>query len=227
MSSGGIARTVALPQVGGIKIARPGAPTTPVGTPTGAGAAPAPVAGGGFRLPANYPAPFMPAPSLTTSPTAMAGAAQQRQQQQEPVPQVSVEARTWKHVEVARPEIISALRCFGFGAGAAVLSAAIWIIMAGISGMNLAPYAAGVTGLICGLAMRAASRNRPGAAFSMLAAGFGLLGMFMGETGQVFVLQTISFRNYNLIGLGAGLALAFLVGGVGSSKKTSGRAQFA
>jgi len=227
MSSGGIARTVALPQVGGIKIARPGAPTTPVGTPTGA--APAPVAGGGFRLPANYPAPFMPAPSLTTIPTTPASAAQQRQQQDEPspVPQVSVEARTWKHVEVARPEIISALRCFGFGAGAAALSAIIWIAVAGMSGINLAPYAAGVTGLICGLAMRMASRNRPGAVFSLLAAGFGLLGMFMGETGQVFVLQSISFRDYNLLGLGVGLALAFLVGGVGSARKAAGRAQFA
>jgi hypothetical protein len=229
--SGGIARTVALPQVGGIKIARPGAPTTPAGTPTGAAASPAPVAGGGFRMPANYPAPFMPAPSLTTAPTTMAGAAQPRQQQQQqepaPVPQVSVEARTWKHVEVARPEIVSALRCFGFGAGAAMLSAAIWIAVAGMSGMNLVPYAAGVTGLICGLAMRVASRNRPGAAFSLLAAGFGFLGMFMGETGQVFVLQSISFRDYNLIGLGAGLALAFLVGGVGSARKAAGRAQFA
>jgi hypothetical protein len=218
MPSGGIARTVALPQVGGIKIARPGAPATP----SGAGATPAPVAGGGFRPPVNYPAPFMPAPSLTTVPT-------QQQQQQEPalVPQVSVEARTWKHVEVARPEIASALRCFGFGAGAAVLSAAIWITAAGMSGMNLAPYAAGVTGLICGLAMRVASRNRPDAAFSLLAAGFGLLAMFAGETGQVFVLQSISFRDYNLIGLGVGLALAFLFGGVGSTRKAAGRAQFA
>jgi hypothetical protein len=177
-------------------------------------------------MPANYPAPFMPAPSLTTAPTAMAGMAQQ-QQEPAPIPQVSVEARTWKHVEVARPEIVSALRCFGFGAGAAVLSAAIWITVAGMSGMNLAPYAAGVTGLICGLAMRVASRNRPGAAFSLLAAGFGLLAMFVGETGQVFVLQSISFRDYNLIGLGAGLALAFLVGGVGSARKAAGRAQFA
>ena len=221
MPSGGIARTVALPQVGGIKIARPGAPVTP----TGAGATPAPVGGGGFRTPANYPAPFMPAPSLTTAPTAMAQ--QQQQQEAAPMPQVSVEARTWKNVEVARPEIVSALRCFGFGAGAAVLSAAIWITAAGMSGMNLAPYAAGVTGLICGLAMRIASRNRPGAAFSLLAAGFGLLAMFAGETGQVFVLQSISFRDYNLIGLGAGLALAFLLGGVGSTRKAAGRAQFA
>ncbi|HXC97837.1 MAG TPA: FHA domain-containing protein [Verrucomicrobiae bacterium] len=221
MPSGGIARTVALPQVGGIKIARPGAPVTP----TGAGATPAPVGGGGFLTPANYPAPFMPAPSLTTAPTAMAQ--QQQQHEAAPMPQVSVEARTWKNVEVARPEIVSALRCFGFGAGAAVLSAAIWITAAGMSGMNLAPYAAGVTGLICGLAMRIASRNRPGAAFSLLAAGFGLLAMFAGETGQVFVLQTISFRDYNLIGLGAGLALAFLLGGVGSTRKAAGRAQFA
>ncbi len=221
--SGGIARTVALPQIGGIKIARPGAPT---GTPTGAGATAAPVGGGGFRLPANYPAPFMPAPSLST---AVPGAAQQQQQQPEPapMPQVSVEARTWKHVEVARPEVVSALRCFGFGAGAAVLSAAIWITVAGVSGINLAPYAAGVTGLICGLAMRVASRNRPGAAFSLLAAGFGLLAMFAGETGQVFVLQSVSFRDYNLIGLGVGLALAFLVGGLGRAKKAAGRAQFA
>jgi hypothetical protein len=75
--------------------------------------------------------------------------------------------------------------------------------------------------------MRVASRNRPGAAFSLLAAGFGLLAMFAGETGQVFVLQSISFRDYNLIGLGAGLALAFLVGGVGASRKAAGRAQFA
>ncbi len=223
MPSGGIARTVALPQVGGIKIARPGASATP----TGAAAMPAPVAGGGFRPPVNYPAPFMPAPSLTTAPTAMAGATQQQQQEAAPMPQVSVEARTWKHVEVARPENVGALRCFGFGAGAAVLSAAIWIAMAEMSGKNLAPYAAGVTGLICGLAMRVASRNRPGAAFSLLAAGFGLLAMFMGETGQVFVLQSISFRDYNLIGLGVGLALAFLVGGAGSAKKAAGRAQFA
>jgi hypothetical protein len=224
MPSGGIARTVALPQVGGIKIARPGAPATP----TGAAATAAPVAGGGFRPPVNYPAPFMPAPSLTTTPTAMPGAAQQHQQQEPAsMPQVSVEARTWKHVEVARPEIVSALRCFGFGAGAAVLSAAIWITVAGMSGINLAPYAAGVAGLICGLAMRVASRNRPGEAFSLLAAGFGLLAMFAGEAGQVFVLQTISFRDYNLIGLGIGLALAFLVGGVGASKKAAGRAQFA
>jgi hypothetical protein len=225
MPSGGIARTVALPQVGGIKIARPGAPAAPAG----AAAIPAPAGGGGFRPPVNYPAPFMPAPSLTTTPTAIPGAMQQQQQQQEPapVPQVSVEARTWKHVEVARPEIVGALRCFGFGAGAAVLSAAFWITAAGMSGMNLAPYAAGVTGLICGLAMRVGSRNRPGAAFSLLAAGFGLLAMFMGETGQVFVLQTVSFRDYNLVGLGAGLALAFLVGGVGASRKAAGRAQFA
>ena len=221
MPSGGIARTVALPQVGGIKIARPGASATPAG----GAAMPAPVGGGGFRLPANYPAPFMPAPSLTTAPTA-AGVMQQ-QQEPAPMPQVSVEARTWKHVEVARPDVISALRCFGFGAGAAVLSAAIWIAVAEMSGKNLAPYAAGVTGLICGLAMRVASRNRPGAAFSLLAAGFGLLAMFAGETGQVFVLQTISFRDYNLIGLGVGLALAFLVGGAGSTKKAAGRAQFA
>ena len=164
----------------------------------------------------------------------MPGAAQQYQhQQQQPEAgtdalQVSVESTDLEaYVEVARPEIISALRCFGFGAGAAVLSAAIWIMVAGMSGMNLAPYAAGVTGLICGLAMRIASRNRPGAAFSLLAAGFGLLAMFAGETGQVFVLQTISFRDYNLVGLGAGLALAFLVGGVGSARKATGRAQFA
>ena len=229
MPSSGIARTVALPQIGGIKIARPGATTAPAGP----GATPAPVApsgAGGFRPPVNYPAPFMPVPSLTTSPTAAPVAAQQQQQQRQEtaaVPTVSVEARTWKHVEAVRPEVVGGLRCFGFGIGAAVLSAVIWIAAAEMAGISAAPYAAGLTGLICGLAMRVASRNRPGAAFSVLAAGFGLLGMFAGESGQVFVLQTVSFQDYNLVGLIAGLALAFLVGGAGSSRRAAGRAQFA
>jgi hypothetical protein len=227
--TGSIARTVALPQIGGIKIARPGAATTP----TGSGATPAPVApaaAGGFRPPVNYPAPYMPAPSLTTSPTPTLIPAQQYQQQQQvsgPIPQVGVEARTWKNVEATPPKSIGPLRCFGFGAGAAVLSAAIWITAAGTAGMSLAPYAAGLTGLICGLAMRMASRNRAGAAFALLAAGFGLLGMFMGGAGQVFVLQTVSFQDYNLVGLIVGLALAFLIGGVGSTRKAAGRKQFA
>jgi Inner membrane component of T3SS, cytoplasmic domain len=225
--TGSIARTVALPQIGGIKIARPGAAATPAGP----GATPAPVApaaAGGFRPPVNYPAPFMPAPSLTTTPTPVpAQQYQQQQQEPAPVPQVSVEARTWKHVEVAPPKIVGALRCFGFGAGAAVLSAAMWITAASMAGTSAAPYAAGLTGLVCGLAMRVASRNRPGAAFSLLAAGFGLLGMFMGGAGQVFLLQTVSFQDYNLVGLIAGLALAFLVGGVGSAGKAAGRAKFA
>jgi hypothetical protein len=224
MPSSSIARTVALPQIGGIKIARPSA------APGAASGMPAAGPSAGFRLPMNYPAPTMPTPSLTTAATPMPGGVQQQQQpapEPTPVPQVSVEARTWKHVEVDRPDIISALRCFGFGAVAAGLSAAIWIAVTVVARVNLAPYAAGLTGLICGLAMRAASRNRPGAPFALLAAGFGLLGMFAGESGQVFVLQSISFRDLNLIGLIAGLVLAFLIGGAGASKKAASRTQFA
>ncbi len=222
MASSAIARTVALPQVGGIKIARPSA----------AGGAPAPVPGpaplagvsAGFRAPLNYPVPTMPTPNLTTSPTPLSSTPQA---QAAAMPQVSVEARTWKHVEVARPEITGALRCFGFGTGAAVLSVAIWVAATSLTGVNVTPYGAALTGLLCGLAMRKASRNRPAPAFALLAAGFGLLGMFAGESGQVFVLQTVSFQNMNLAGLIAGLALAFILGGVGGTQKTAGRAQFA
>ena len=221
MPSGGIARTVALPQIGGIKITRPGAATVMPGAP---GAVPA----GGFRTPLNYPAPMMPAPSLTTAPAGMSIVGQQqRQPEQLTVPTVSVEARTWKHVEVARPEIVGALRCFGFGVAGVVLSTAIWMAVSAATGMSFAPYAAGLTGLICGLAMRVASRNHPGAAFSLLAGGFGLLGMFIGESGQVFVLQSVSFQDYNLVGVVAGILLAFLIGGVGTSKKAATRPQFA
>ncbi len=221
MPSGGIARTVALPQIGGIKITRPGAAPVMPGAP---GAVPA----GGFRTPLNYPAPMMPAPSLTTAPTGMSIAGQQ-QRQPEPlaVPMVSIEARTWKHVEVARPEIVGALRCFGFGIAGVVLSTAIWMAVSANTGMSFAPYAAGLTGLICGLAMRLASRNHPGAAFSLLAVGFGLLGIFIGESGQVFVLQSVNFQDYNLLGVVAGILLAFLIGGVGTSKKAATRPQFA
>src|SRR5271165_3846447 len=56
-AAGGVARTIALPQVGGIKIARLNA------------SAPAPPAGGGMRMPPAYPVPTMPAPNLTTTPT--------------------------------------------------------------------------------------------------------------------------------------------------------------
>ncbi len=202
----GIARTVALPQIGGIKIARPGQLPPP----------------GGFRMPVNYPAPVTPTPSLTTAPTAMA-----QTQTQTPALTEGVEARTWRHVEPVRPESSGALRCFCFGLGAAFLSGAVWSTMASVAGMNPAPYAAALTGLLCGLAIRLASRNRPAAAFSLLAMGFALLGIFIGAAGQVFALQTISFRDYNLAGLIAGLALALLIGGVGSSRKTVARAEFA
>ena len=223
-ASSAIARTVALPQVGGIKIARPAASGP---APTGA-TSPAPVPGpsAGFRMPLNYPAPTMPTPSLTTSPTPLSAQAQGQSQHAMP-PQVSVEARTWKHVEVVRPEIVSALRCFGFGTGAVVLSAAIWIAATSLTGMSLAPYGAAMTGLLCGLAVRKASRNRPAPAFALLAVGFALLGMFAGESGQVFVLQTVNFQNLNLAGLIAGLALAFILGGLGGTDKAPGRAQFA
>ena len=183
---------------------------------------PPPELSAGFRMPMHYPAPTMPTPSLTTSPTPMSG--RQQQQQPAPMPQVSVEARTWKHVEVARPEITGALRCFGFGIGAVALSALIWIGGTELTGVSIAPYAAALTGLICGLAIRKASRNRPAGAFSLLALGFGLLGMFAGEAGQVFVLQTVNFQNLNLAGLVVGLALAFIVGGVGGAAKQTGRA---
>jgi Inner membrane component of T3SS, cytoplasmic domain len=218
--SSAIARTVALPQIGGIKIARPAA--------AGGASAPVPVPGpsAGFRAPLNYPAPTMPAPNLTTSPTPLS-VQTQAQQSQPAMPQVSVEARTWKHVEVARPEMVGVLRCFGFGSGAVVLSAAMWIAATSATGTSVAPYGAAVTGLLCGLAIRKASRNRPAPAFALLALGFGLLGMFVGESGQVFVLQTVSFQNLNLAGMVAGLALAFILGGVGGNARPAGRAQLA
>ncbi len=226
-ASSAIARTVALPQVGGIKIARPSAPGgAPAPAPAGA---PAAGPSAGFRMPLNYPAPTMPAPNLTTSPTPLSSQAQAQAQQPQPaaMPQASGEARTWRHVEVARPEIVGALRCFGFGIGAAVLSAVIWIAATSAMGLNVAPYGAALTGLLCGLAMRKASRNRPATAFALLAVGFGLLGMFCGESGQVFLLQTVNFQNFNLAGLVAGLALAFILGGVGGTEKAPGRARFA
>jgi Inner membrane component of T3SS, cytoplasmic domain len=223
-ASSAIARTVALPQVGGIKIARPsaagGAPA-----PAPGAMAPSPAGSGGFRLPMNYPAPMMPTPNLTTSPTPLSPPGQQAQPAA--MPQVSVEARTWRNVEAVRPEMVGALRCFGFGTGAAVLSAALWIGGTAATGASVAPYGTALTGLLCGLAMRKASRNRPAGAFGLLALGFSLLGMFAGESGQVFLLQTVNFQNFNLAGLVAGLALASIFGGVGGTEKAPSRTQFA
>jgi hypothetical protein len=219
-ASASIARTVALPQIGGIKIARPSQPTAP--TPAG------------FRAPMHYPAPVMPTPSLSTAPAAVAQTQIQTQTQtqthtQSPAPVLteSVEARTWRHVEAVRPESSGALRCFGFGLMAAVFSGAVWTLLAAELGTNPTPYAATLTGLICGLAIRLASRNRPAAAYSLLAMGFTLLGIFIGASGQVFALQSINFRDYNQAGLVTGVVLAYLLGGVGTSRKAARRAEFA
>jgi pSer/pThr/pTyr-binding forkhead associated (FHA) protein len=203
VDTGGVARTVALPQVGGIKIARPADLPAP----------------GGMRGSPNYPAPMMPTPVLTTTPTGFGATTGRPQAQPAPMaaPERDVDA-TWRHVEPVRSREAGVWRCIGFGFGAAVISAAVWIAIAAVGGRSPAAVTAGMTGLICGLGMRVASRGRPALEFSLLAAGFALLGMFIGECGQVLVLQTVSFEGFNLAGLLAGLAAAALIGGTGTGK---------
>ena len=211
---GDVARTVALPQVGGIKITRPNHP----------------MPAGGFSMPANYPAPFAPAPNLTTTPTplvptAAAPAPTARQiQAQSPVPE-PVESQPRKYVGApARGSEASGLRCLGFGLCGAVVSGLVWTLIAALAGINAAPAGLAVTGLICGLAMRFGSGNRSGVAYSLLAVGCALLGMFLGQAGQTITIKTISFANYNVLALLAGVVCAALIGGAkfsaGAAKST-------
>jgi len=221
---GGVARTIALPQVGGIKITRP--------------AAHQPVSGG-LQLPNNYPVPTAPAPNLTTTPTPLnPGAAQPaptvrqvqaqtqaaapapvaRPTQAHAAPSVPIQDRTWKHVPTT-PSQPGVLRSLGFGLGAAVLCGLIWALIAATVGISPAPIALAATGLICGLALRIASRNSSGAAFSLLAIGCTLLGIFIGEFGQVFAGQHISFAGFNLLALLGGILGSALLGGFSFSPK--------
>ena len=215
--SSAVARTVALPQIGGIKIARPTAPS------------------GGMRMPGSYPVPMAPAPALTTAPTSLRPTASPQPAPRPaptPVPPPAPvfnapEDRTWKQVPTPVAEEIGLARCLGFGFGAAILSAAVWIAVAAMAGINPAPVAMAATGLFCGLALMLARRNHSGAGFALLAVGFAMLGAFIGGLGQVLVLQKISFHDFNLAGLLAGILCAALIGGLRLGQKSTRRTRLA
>jgi hypothetical protein len=108
-----------------------------------------------------------------------------------------------------------------------VVSGLLWTAIAGLAGVNAAPVALALTGLLCGLALRLGSGNQSGAAYALLAVGCTLLGMFIGEAGQAVAIQKISFANYHLAALVAGIVCAALIGGLGSSAETSQRQRMA
>ena len=214
-----VARTIALPQVGGIKIARPG-----------------PVVGGSVR-PANYPVPMAPTPVLNTAPVgipataASAPVVPRPASVTAPLPTVAVSAEQFepqgvKPLRTAPADAGVLLRCVGFGFGAAVLAGAGWVAFAALARATPAPYSFLITGVLCGLALKIAARKRSGAAISLLAAGYALLGMFIGACGQVFTIQTVDFAGFNLIGLIGGVVCALVIGGVGFGQGGR-RAEFA
>jgi hypothetical protein len=207
---GGVARTIALPQIGGIKITRPAAPLTT----------------GGVPLPPNYPAPTGPAPNLTTKPTALEPglAPPARAARAAPAaPPAAAENRGRRNTPAARPNAGAGWRCLGFGLGAAVFCDVVWILVAVTVGASPAPIAVCVVGALCGVAVRLASGNRAGTAFALLAAGCALLGMFLGETGQKLAIRQIGLTGYNLAGLIAGVICAVGLGGAGFAGRKGAR----
>ncbi len=223
---GAVARTIALPQVGGIKISRPASPA------------------GGFSLPNNYPVPTAPAPNLTTTPTPLTPgplqpAATTRQAQPvppaaipvaaparpapvaaRPAPAVSVEDRTWKHVPVIE-SAPSVLRCLGFGLGMALICGMLWTLVAAMTGIAPGPVGLAATGLFSGFALRMSSRGGSGAAFALLAVGCALVGMCFGELGQLTCGMKTSFEGINLLALTGGIVAAALIGGFSFAPKTA------
>lgn len=214
---GSVARTLALPLIGGIKVSRPTAPAYP----------------GGFQPPVNYPAPTAPTPNLTTAPTALTppSPAQARRAQAAPAtkpapvanrPLSEAHGASARHVEIRERRPVAAInaailwRSLGFGLGAAVVSGLLWTLAAALAGANAAPAALPGVGLLCGMALRFGSKGRSGVGYSLLAVGCALLGAFIGELGQVLAGQKISFAGYNLLALSAGALCAGILGGFSS-----------
>jgi hypothetical protein len=193
----GYAPTLALPRPGGGRFTVPSAGPARPGMPI-ASAAPAPV----FR---QGPVPFNP------------GAPVPQQPQPEPVP-IAAALAAFAPIERPRPSVSATtgnpvFRCMANGFGAAFLIAVLWTGFAAYFRFAPAPYFSWAAGLICGFAVRSGSRGRSGAPFSLVATGFCLLAVFAGDLGQVFAIQTASFRNENLLGLLAGAFSAWWLGG--------------
>lgn len=108
-------------------------------------------------------------------------------------------------------------RCFGFGFGAAVLSAALWIGLSKVMGFDVPFIFCPAVGVLCGYSVKFASQDRPGAIFSSIAVGYCILGSVAGKVGMIFATSLNTYSTTSLltsfIGLGIGLFLAWKFGG--------------
>jgi FHA domain len=109
------------------------------------------------------------------------------------------------------------VRCLGFGLGAALLSAVIWIGLSKLFGFDVPFLFFPMTGVLCGYAVKYGNQDTPGVLFSSIAVGYFLIGSALGKAGMLAVTHLSMFNSTALltgvVGLVIGLFAAWKIGG--------------
>jgi hypothetical protein len=113
-------------------------------------------------------------------------------------------------------DVMVLVRSVGFGFGAAVLAATLWAAIGAVSNVMiyvLAPFMIWGTGALAGFAVKIACQDRPGVVFSLIAVGFCLLGIFLGEVGLALTIHRTALSFYGLLGVMFAMFTAWKIGG--------------
>jgi hypothetical protein len=86
---------------------------------------------------------------------------------------------------VAYSDNVLLVRCIGFGFGAAMLGALIWIGLSYLMGVDVPFLFAPMVAVLCGLAVKFGSQDTPGPAFSTIAVVCCIIGSIAGKLGMI------------------------------------------
>jgi pSer/pThr/pTyr-binding forkhead associated (FHA) protein len=107
------------------------------------------------------------------------------------------------------------MRSIAFGSGAAVGMAALWILLAWSTHVQVPYLACWATGGACGYAVKIGCQDRPSIVFSLIAVFSSLFGILIGIVGSTFAMGMLYLGSvvYLAIGIVAAIFTAWKVGG--------------